>query len=270
VTDDSPSGRRAAVIDSSVPHSARIWTYWLGGKDCYTVDRRAGEQFRQVFPGIVDIARTGRQFLGRVVRHLAQEAAVTQFLDIGTGLPTTDNTHEVAQRVVPAARIVYVDNDPLVLVHARALLTSAPEGVTDYIDADVHDPEAILESAAQTLDLDRPVAVMLMGILAHIDDYDEARSIVHRLMAGLPPGSYLAVRDGSDTDPAYVRAMSGYNTSGAVPYHLRSPEQIAGFLDGLEPVEPGVVPCPLWRPGSPASSPAPRDSALFGGLARKR
>lgn len=255
-------------IDTTVPHSARIFTYWLGGKDHYPVDRDAGEQVRETFPGIVDLARVGRYFLGRVVRYLAAEEGIDQFLDIGTGLPTVDNTHEVAQRIIPRSRIVYVDNDPLVLVHAHALLTSTPEGRTAYVDADVRDPGRILREAATTLDLDRPVAVMLMGILAHVEDYDEARSVVHGLMDGLPSGSCLAIRDGVDTDPAYSAAIDGYNRSGAVPYRLRSPGRFAGFLDGLEPVGPGVVPCAQWRPET--TDPFDDgDIALYGGVARK-
>jgi hypothetical protein len=265
---NTPDSSSPPVIDTSVPHSARIWTYWLGGKDNYPVDREAGDRVRETFPAIVDLARIGRYFLGRVVRYLAGEAGVRQFLDIGTGLPTVDNTHEVAQRIAPEARIVYVDNDPLVLAHAHALLTPTPPGATDYIDADVHDPDAILERAARTLDFDRPVGLMLMGILAHVADYDEARAIVRRLLSALPPGSYLAVRDGTDTDPDYREAIRGYNASGAIPYHLRSREQIAGFLDGLELVDPGVVPCPMWRPDVSPLAPA-KEVALIGGVGRK-
>ncbi|GAB2814576.1 SAM-dependent methyltransferase [Streptomyces daliensis] len=267
----APGAHPSPTIDASVPHSARIWTYWLGGKDHFDADRAAGDSFLETFPGIAELARTGRYFLGRAVRHLAGEAGIRQFLDVGTGLPTVDNTHEVAQRVAPDSRIVYVDNDPLVLVHAQALLTSSPEGATDYISADVRDTDAILEAAARTLDLSRPVGLMLMGILAHVDSYDEARSVVRRLMDGLPSGSYLAVRDGSTTDEAYARAMEQYNASGAVPYHLRTPEEIAGFLDGLDLVPPGVVPCPRWRPDAadPFASPSSAESALLGGIGRK-
>ncbi|GAA2097038.1 SAM-dependent methyltransferase [Streptomyces albiaxialis] len=259
---------KAARIDTTVAHSARIWDYWTGGKDYYEVDREAGDRILAVFPDMAVLARVGRHFIGRTVRYLAEEAGIRQFLDIGTGLPTVDNTHEVAQRVAPESRIVYTDNDPLVLAHAHALLTSTPEGATAYVEADVEQPERILEAAARTLDLDRPVAVMLMGILAHVSDYDEARSIVRRLMDALPSGSYLAVRDGTNTDPRYVKALEGYNRSGAVPYHPRSPEQVAGFLDGLEIVEPGVVPCPQWRPEAPDME-TRKVVALYGGVGRK-
>ncbi|MGP4030427.1 SAM-dependent methyltransferase [Actinomadura sp. 3N407] len=256
-------------IDTTVPHSARIWNFLLGGTDNYPVDREAGERVFQTFPGMVDMARYSRRMLTRVVRYLAGEVGVRQFLDIGTGLPTMDNTHEVAQRVARDARVVYVDNDPLVLVHARALLTSSPEGATDYIEADVRDPEIILSRAAGTLDLDRPVALMLMGILGLVDDYDQARSIVERLMAALPSGSYLAVYDGTDTDPAYVEAIRAHNaSSGAVSYTPRSPEQIARYFDGLELVEPGVVPVTRWRPDPSRWGEAP-EVACVGGVARK-
>jgi len=258
-------------INTSVPQSARIWNYWLGGKDNFPVDRAAGDQYIEVFPGIVDIARASRGFLTRAVRYLASEAQVRQFLDIGTGLPTANNTHQVAQQVAPEARIVYVDNDPLVLTHARALLTSTPEGATDYVDADLHDPDKILEAAAATLDFTRPVALMLMGILGHVANYDEARSIVRRLLDPLPSGSYLALNDGTNViSKAFEQAQEGYNQSGAVPYVLRSPEQLAGFFEGLEMVEPGLVSCPQWRPdpADPGGHPAAEVDA-FGGVGRK-
>jgi S-adenosyl methyltransferase len=249
---DSPStpGQRTEPleIDASVPNSARIWNYWLGGKDNYPVDREAGDEYRATYPEIVEVARASRRFLARAVRYLAGEARVRQFLDVGTGLPTKDNTHEVAQRVAPEARVVYVDNDPVVLAHARALLTS-PQRATAYIDADLRDPDAILAAAARTLDLTKPVGLMLLGILGHVDDDEEARSIVRRLVAALPSGSYLTICDGTnDISEAGVEAQRRYNESGAVPYRLRSAQQIADFFDGLEVVEPGVVSCPRWRP----------------------
>ena len=271
---DSPlaPGQEPPTIDTTVPHSARIWNYWLGGKDYYPVDQAAGDQFRETFPEIVDIARASRQFLSRAVRYLAGEAGIRQFLDIGTGLPTVDNTHQVAQRVAPECRIVYVDNDPLVLTHARALLTSTPQGVTDYIAADLREPDKIVEAAAKTLDFTQPVALMVMNILGHVGDYDEARSIVQRLLDVLPSGSYLAHCDGTNVidKAAMDEALRVYNESGAVPYYPRSPEQIAGFFDGLELVEPGVVSCPRWRP-DPAngSGGLPAELDEFGGVGRK-
>src|SRR5689334_15916937 len=182
-----------AEIDTSVSHSARIWNYWLGGKDNFAADRAAGDRVAAMLPSIVAQARADRAFLGRAIRYLAGQEGIRQFLDIGTGLPTADNTHEVAQRVAPGSRIVYVDNDPLVLAHARALLTSTPEGSCDYIDGDLRDPEAILTEAARTLDLAEPVALMLLGVLHHIPDTGEVYEIVRRLVAALASGSYVTI-----------------------------------------------------------------------------
>jgi hypothetical protein len=273
VTDRSPTPGRGTAppkIDTTVPHSARIWNYWLGGKDNDPVDRAAGDQYRDIYPEIVEVARASRQFLTRAVRYLAGEARIRQFLDIGTGLPTADNTHEVAQRVAPACRVVYVDNDPLVLTHARALLASTPQGVTDYIDADLRDPDKILD-AARTLDFTQPIALTLIGIVGHVGDDDEARSIVRRLLQAVPSGSYLAVCDGTNViSKAGVEAQQRYNQSGAVPYHLRSPEQIAGLFNGLELVDPGVVSCPRWRPDpADAGGGLPTEVDAFGGVGRK-
>ncbi|MEV6638450.1 SAM-dependent methyltransferase, partial [Actinoplanes sp. NPDC051470] len=196
------------------------------------------------------------------------EAGIRQFLDVGTGLPTVDNTHQIAQRVAPISRVVYVDNDPLVLVHARALLTGSPEGATDYVDADLHQPELILDATAKTLDLDQPVALILSGILGHVSDLGEARDIVSRLMAGLPSGSYLSINDGTQVvaGEALAEAQQDYNDTGAVPYQLRTPEEIASFFAGLELIEPGIVSCPRWRPGPDEE---PFDVDAFGGVGRK-
>ncbi|CND72838.1 S-adenosyl methyltransferase [Mycobacterium tuberculosis] len=236
------------VIDVTVPHSARIWNYWLGGKDNYEVDREMGRMVEEIMPGFVQAARMTRQFTGRAVRYLAAEAGIRQFLDVGTGLPTADNTHEVAQRVAPESHIVYIDNDPMVLAHAHALLTSTPEGATTYVDADLHQPDEILKAARQRLDFDRPIALMLMGVLGHIDPYERTRDIVATLVDALPSGSYLALADADNTHPPFVESMRAYAESGAVPYNLRSPEQIRGFLTGLELVEPGLVAPYTWRP----------------------
>ena len=278
MTDDStaaygepaPAGEARTAIDTTVPHSARIWNYWLGGKDNYPVDREAGDAYAKMFPGVVDIALASRHFLIRTIRYLAEEVGIRDFLDIGTGLPTVDNTHQVAQRVAPECRIVYVDNDPLVLAHASALLTSSREGATDYIHADIRDPDTILAKAAKTLDFTKPVGLILSGILGHIIDTGEARAIVHRLMAGLPSGSYLSLNDGTNiiAGDALEQAQEDYNESGAMPYVHRTPAEIASFFDGLELVEPGVVSCPLWRPeATPFGSPRKVDA--FGGVARK-
>ena len=248
-TSSTPSQRTdPPEIDATVPNSARIWNYWLGGKDNYPVDREVGDEYRAIYPEIVQVARASRQFLARAVLYLAGEAQVDQFLDIGTGLPTFNNTHDVAQRVAPGTRVVYVDNDPVVLAHARALLTST-KAVTAYVDADLHDPDEILAAAGRTLDFTRPIGLMMLGILGHIGDDDEARSIVKRLLDALPSGSYLTICDGTnDLFEAGVEAQRLYNESGAVPYRLRSAQQIADFFEGLELVEPGVVSCPRWRP----------------------
>lgn len=272
-SDDSFAWREAekdlmAGIDTTVPHSARIWNYWLGGKDNYPVDQQAGDEYVEIFPGIVDIARLSRQLHARAVRYLAADAGIDQFLDIGTGLPTADNTHEVAQRVNPACTIVYVDNDPLVLAHARILLTSTPQGTTAYIDANLHEPQHILEQAAETLDFGRPVALMLMEILGHITDDDEAHAIVRRLLAGLPSGSYLVIADGTNVIPEeFDAAQHNYDEGGSVPYRLRDADQIARFFDGTELLEPGLVPCPLWRSEEPLG-PLPEVQPL-GGIGRK-
>jgi O-methyltransferase involved in polyketide biosynthesis len=269
VTDDRPARDvpPSSKIDTTVPHSARIWNYWLGGKDHYPVDRAAGDKYRETYPGIVDTARAVRYFMARAVRYLAAEAGVRQFLDVGTGLPAVDNTHEIAQRVAPESRIVYVDNDPLVLAHARALLSSRPEGACAYVDADMREPGQILAAAAGPLDLDQPVALLLMGVLGHVSSYADAQAVVNGLLAAFPPGSYLALADSVRTGGAHIEAGENYADTGAVPYQLRSPAEIAGFFSGLDLVEPGVVPVHEWHP-DPAPFPAvPVDT--LGGVGRK-
>jgi S-adenosyl methyltransferase len=264
-----PRSELAVKIRCDVPHSARIWNYWMGGKDNYEVDRAAGDAFIAVHPDIVTWAKQSRQFLIRVVRFLAGEAGMRQFLDIGTGLPTMQNTHEVAQQVAPESRIVYVDNDPLVLAHARALLhNTTPEGVTTYIDADVHDPDLIISAARNVLNFHQPIAIMFMGILGHVADFDEARSIVARMMAAVPSDSYLALYDDTDTNEAAREATAQYAATGAVPYNLRSPEQIGQCFEGLELVEPGFVPITQWRPDTVEVGTA-RPADLYGAVARK-
>jgi hypothetical protein len=263
VSEQSPDPK----IDTTVPHSARVWNYWLGGNDNYAVDREAGDQYKAVFPLIVEVARAQRAYLGRAVSYLVGEVGIRQLIDVGTGLPTVDNTHEVAQRIAPECRIVYVDNDPLVLVHARALLTSSPEGATDYIDADMRNPKAIVDAADRLLDLTSPVGLLFMGVLGHVVDYDEARSIVSHLLDALPSGSYLALADGVDDDPGGRQAEEEYADTGAVPYVLRSSEQIAGFFDGLELVDPGLVSVTRWRPDAPVQ--AGPDLPNLAGVARK-
>jgi hypothetical protein len=257
------NGVRAAAtglpaINTTVPHPARVWDYWLGGRDNFAIDRRLGDRMRRRFPVLVDSAGTSRQFLTRAVRHLAGEARLDQFLDLGSGLPTAGNTHETARAVVPASRIVYVDNDPLVVVHARALLAGTE--ATAYLDADVRDPGAVLAGAAQTLDLTRPVAVLMVGLLDALHDDTEARRIVATVMAGVPSGSHLAL-----SHPTLE--LGGEQNGPATRYwnaRTRTRAQVAGLLTGLELVEPGLVSCGRWRPSG-----RPVDVPLWGVVARK-
>jgi S-adenosyl methyltransferase len=264
------------MIDTAVPHSARIWNYWLGGKDNYDVDRAAGDEFKSIYPEITVLAREARAFIKRSVTFLAREAGIRQFLDVGTGLPTEDNTHEVAQRVAPDARIVYVDNDPLVLTHARALLTSTPEGITRYLEADMHQPELVLAGAAETLDFDQPIALLFMGVLGHVEHLSEAQSIVARLLEAMVSGSYLALQDGTDvvSDGALSKALDEYADSGAVPYRVREPAEIRTLFDGLELVDPGFVSVSRWRPelagnGPRVGSEVPAEVDHYGAVGRK-
>jgi hypothetical protein len=265
-----PAG--TAGINQDVPHSARVWNYWLGGKDNFTADRAVGDQFAELYPDITVVARSSRGFLTRAVTFLTAECGIRQFLDIGTGLPTVDNTHQVAQAVAPEARIVYVDNDPMVLTHARALLTGTRAGATEYLDADLHDPAAILALAGRTtLDLGKPVGLILMNILGHVGDLAEATAIVRRLMDAFPSGSYLVTADGTNVldGPAFEQAIAVWNANAPLAYHLRAPEQIATYLTGLEIVEPGLVPCARWRPDPAASAADLRPVDEFGAVARK-
>jgi hypothetical protein len=259
-----------SMIDTTRAHTARIWDYWLGGKNNYPVDRTVGDQIRQLHPDIGDYARADRVFLGRAVRYLVGEAGIRQFLDIGTGLPTADNTHEVAQRVAPESRIVYVDNDPLVLVHARALLTSTPEGVTDYLDADMRDPDAILAQAAQTLDFSQPIALTMLGVVIFISDDEDPYGIVRRYVDAVPSGSYLVLSHTitSPTMPDVDAAVAFWNEHGTPKLTQRTPEQLLRFFDGLELLEPGIVSCSRWRPESTRWG-EPADVAMFGGVGRK-
>jgi S-adenosyl methyltransferase len=243
--DEQEPNRR---INFDVPGAARIWNYWMGGKDNYQADRDAGDAALKLFD-MATMAKQSRQFLIRVVRFLAGEAGIRQFLDIGTGLPTMQNTHEIAQSIAPDSRIVYVDNDPIVLAHARALLINTrPEGVTTYVDADYHNPDLIISEARKVLDFNEPIAVMFMGVLGHAHSFDAARSIVARIMDAVPSGSYLAVHDTNDINPDYVRLTENYKATGAVPYIPQPIEQIRSYFVGLEMVDPGLVSITQWRP----------------------
>ncbi|MTE17854.1 SAM-dependent methyltransferase [Streptomyces sp. TRM43335] len=262
----------AALVNEDVAHNARVWNYWLGGKDYYAVDRQVGDHVVGVYPAIREVARADRAFLGRAVRYLVREAGIRQFLDIGTGLPTAENTHEVAQRIAPESRVVYVDNDPVVLAHARALLVGSPEGATDYVDADAHDPEAILRAAEGTLDFTRPVAIMLLGILNFVSETDRARAIVRRLLEAVPSGSHLAV-----THPtlelggeANAEAMRFWNEHATPPITARSRAEFASFFAGTELLEPGIVSCAHWRHATEGNGAGePPEVAQFGAVGRK-
>ena len=272
MSEDSPLAdpEPPPVIDTTVSHSARIWDYWLGGKDNYAVDREVGDRIEELLPDIAQQAREDRLFLGRVVRYLAGEAGVRQFLDIGTGLPTADNTHQVAQRVAPESKIVYVDNDPVVLAHAAALLTTDPEGVTDYIHADMHDPGQIIADAARTLDFSQPIAITMLGVLWHVLDNDEADAIVTRLVQAVPSGSYLALNHPTleVTGEKMAQAIQYWNQYGKPPGTHRTPDEIARFFDGLELIEPGLVSITRWRPeATPFGEPDEIDQ--FGAVGRK-
>ena len=249
-------GFTPAPIDTTKPSHARVYDLFNGGKDNFAVDRAVHDQIVQFAPALPLIVQEQRKWLVRVARFLAGPAGIDQFLDCGSGLPSAQNTHEVVQQVAPTSRIVYVDNDPLVLVHARALLTSTEGGVTDYIDADVRDPDKILQEAAGTVDFTQPVALMMLGILGNVLDTDEARATVNRLVDAVPAGSYLVVNDGTDTNEAGVESAQVRGDAGD-PYCLRSPDMIARFFDGLELLEPGVVSTPRWRP-DPRSLGRPR------------
>ncbi|ALV31628.1 SAM-dependent methyltransferase [Streptomyces sp. CdTB01] len=268
---DDPAAALRRRIDTLRPHTARIWNYWLGGGDYYEVDRVAGDRIRELHPGIGEYARADRLFLGRAVRHLVTDTGIRQFLDIGTGLPTADNTHEVAQRLAPASRIVYVDNDPLVLAHARALLTSTPEGRTDHLDEDLRNVDAVLERAARTLDLSRPVALLLLGVVIFVGDDEDPYGIVRRFMDALPAGSHLVLSH-TVTSPALPEvdeAVRFWNEHGTPKLTQRTPEDVIRFFDGLELLEPGVVTCSRWRPDAPDGN-APDEVGIYGGVGRKR
>ena len=256
----------ATGIDTTVPHSARIWNYWLGGKDNYAVDREAGDQFSAIFPKIVDIARADRDFLGRVIRFLATEAGVRQFLDVGTGLPTADNTHQVAQRIDPRSRVVYVDSDPVVMAHARALLTSGPEGSCGYVHSDLRDTEYILGHASRTLDFAQPVGVLLLAVLHFIPDADDPAGVVAALASDLTPGSCVAISHlTADFAPEAVSdAVDAYNKVVPTPVMARTHAEVTGLFAGLPLVAPGVVPVSEWRPDAIMRQVVD----LYGGIAR--
>jgi trans-aconitate methyltransferase len=264
-----PDDYQPPDIDTSVAHQARVYNYWLGGKENFAADREVGDKAMQANPDLVVAARANRAFLGRAVRFLAAEAGIRQFLDIGTGIPSVNNTHEVAQGVAPESRVVYVDNDPIVLAHARALLTSAPEGQTAYLDADARDLDMVLARAAGTLDFSQPVAITLLMILQMIED---PYALTSRLLRAVPPGSYLAISiPASDIQPEAVAAVArrlNEGTPGAT-VTLRGHAEVTRFFDGLELLEPGVVPVNYWRPGPGGPDPA-HELPAYAAVGRKR
>ena len=258
----------ATRLDPAVAHPARVYDYWLGGTNNFAADREAAEQVIAVRPSIRTEVRANRAFLGRAVRYLTAEAGIRQFLDVGTGLPSADNTHEVAQSVAPETRVVYADNDPIVLVHGRALLTSTPEGATAYADADLRDTDSVLAAARQTLDLGEPVGVMLVAMMHNVPDGDDPYGIVARLLDAVAPGSYLVLsHPASDIDvKAVTEVARRYNARVPAGQQRRSHDEVARFFSGLEVLEPGIVPTTQWRPSQPAGlAPVP----MWAGVGRK-
>ena len=273
-SDPDEPGHRPVDLQTDRPHPARVYDYLLGGKDNFAADRAAAEAGLRANPNSRIPPRANRAFLGRAVRYLAGEAGISQFLDIGTGIPTSPNVHEVAQAVEPAARIVYVDNDPIVLTQARALLTAGPQGRTAYIDADLRDIDAILGSAElqRTLDLGRPVGLLLIAVMHFIPDEDDPWALAARLLAALPSGSYLALSHlTGDFDPtAWAGVVAVYRRSG-VTMKVRPKPDIERFFAGLDLIDPGVVSVPRWRPDPSDVGRPPSDAAVsvYGGVARK-
>jgi hypothetical protein len=265
--DPDPEEDPQVTLDTSVAHPARVYDYWLGGKDNFAADREAAEQVIAANPNVLPGVRANRAFLGRAVRYLAGEAGVRQFLDLGTGLPTAENTHQVAQATAPDARVVYADNDPMVLTYARALLTSTPEGATAYLQADVRDTDKVLAGAAETLDFSKPVAVMALMILQYVPDEDDPWDVVRRVLDPLAPGSYLTVSDTvRDIDTGRVTEGTARlnQRMGPTQLTLRSRPEFERFFDRLEMIEPGIVPLPEWRaPGSEYPIPC------YAGMGRK-
>jgi hypothetical protein len=265
-TDDgTPPG-----LDTSVANAARMWNYWIGGKDNFRADREAGDQVREAMPALPIVARMLRRFLVTTVEELAI-AGVRQFLDIGTGLPTAENTHDAAQGVAPESRIVYVDHDPVVLSHARALLTSSPEGKTDYIQADLRDWATIFADAQKTLDFSQPVAVFLIAVVHFIRDEEDPHAMISRIVADLAPGSYLVIAHAaSDIEAPTAAAMaSSYNATASLTITPRDRAAVTRFFDGMEMTGPGLQPLAEWRGSGPASA-GGSGLSCYCGIARKR
>ncbi|MFC4108695.1 SAM-dependent methyltransferase [Micromonospora zhanjiangensis] len=268
------TGPAAHRIDPTVPHPARRYDYWLGGKDNFAADRHSGDAVAAAYPAIRTTAIENRRFMHRATRQLAAGAGIRQFLDIGTGIPTRPNLHEVAQSVAPDTRVVYVDNDPIVLNHARALLASNPKGATAYVDADLRQPDRILtdDELLATLDLTRPVGLMLVAILHFLVDHDEAYRVVRTLVDALPSGSHLVISHATtDLVPPRVAASAAPTSDASqIRMSFRTRDQIAAFFDGLELLPPGVSPITEWRPDARSAGRTPVDQAsMYGAVARK-
>lgn len=272
----------SAEIDTTVAHEARVYDYWLGGKDHYEADRALGDAIAEQIPTIATMARANRAFVGRAVRYLVKEAGIRQFLDIGTGIPTSGNVHEVAQLADPSSRVVYVDNDPIVLAHARALMTSTPEGATRFVFADLHEPDSILSERAvsETLDLTQPVAVMLIAVLMYFREESEVRRVLSAIMDAMPSGSYLALtHPTADFDPEAVAGVVAAAESSGIAFQPRSHAEVANLFTGMDLVDPGIVPVMAWRPEAPdgdaarlhpGTEPDPESAYYWAGMARKR
>ena len=256
-------------LETGVAHVARVYNYWLGGTANFEADREAAEQAMAAYPDLPRSVRANRAFLARTVRWLAREEGIRQFLDIGTGIPAANNTHEVAQAQAPESRVVYADHDPIVLAHARSLLTSTPEGATDYLHADLRQPGPLLAAAARTLDFRQPVAIVLMAVLQHIPDEEHPRRIVAQLLDAVPGGSYLVLsHPASDIDAESMAEVAWrLNRLMSQSITLRRHEEVSRFFDGLDPAAPGIVRIPEWRPDSPAEATSP--ATMWGGGGRK-
>ena len=269
--DDTGTQQVPPEINTNVPQSARVYDYWLGGKDHFPADRALGDAIAGALPTIRTQVRAQRAFLGRAVRYLARDAGIRQYLDIGTGIPSAGNVHDVAQEVAPESRVLYVDNDPIVLAHARALMAGTAEGPVAFIQADLREPEAILgdPAVAGTLDLAQPVGLVLIGVMHHLRDDDDPRRIVATLVDALAPGSYLVLSQSTpDFDPDAMRALAAASEQGGIPNVPRSLADTEPFFAGLELVEPGLVPMATWRP-DPGAEQDPRSVYAYGGVARK-
>jgi hypothetical protein len=266
ISPDGPTSN--PTMSTDVPETARIWNYLLGGTDNNAVDRAVGDEIIRSTPELVEIARLSRAYLVRVVRYLAGETGVRQFLDIGSGLPAAESTHQVAQEVAPESRIVYVDIDPFVEQHARTKMISTPEGATDFVLADLRDTATVLKEASRTLDLTKPVGLLMMGVLGHFESDDEIRQILNHYLPNLASGSYFAMYDGGDTTAENREVVRIWNISAHPKYHLRSPERIRALFTDLDLVEPGVVSVTRWKPDADHGA-LPAEVDQYGAVARK-